>query len=204
VRGEPMRSPERLAADGRTPWQDAHAQLYGELRPVQFKTCVAQWYRVCGGRPLRVVVVHELSGSIGQRVFFCTRPDLWVFQILEGYSLRWAIEVTFRDLKQLLGFADSSARKRQAVERVAPFVTSLFSFIVLWAPLHPAARRLALPPRRPWYPLKRDLSFQDLLRAARHAGQAARIADLLPGPDNLRNLHRRPSSSRQRSFRFAA
>ncbi len=204
VRGEPMRSPERLAADGRTPWQDAHAQLYGELRLVQFKTCVAQWYRVCGGRLLRVVVVRELSGSIGQRIYFCTRPDLWVFQILEGYSQRWAIEVTFRDLKQLLGFADSSARKRAAVERVAPFVAYLFSFIVLWAALHPVARRLALPPRRPWYPLKRDLSFEDLLRAARRAGQAARIADLLPGPDNLRILSGRPSSSRQRSFKFAA
>lgn len=204
VRGEPMRSPERLAADGRTPWQDAHAQLYGELRLVQFKTCVAQWYRVCGGRLLRVVVVRELSGSIGQRIYFCTRPDLWVFQILEGYSQRWAIEVTFRDLKQLLGFADSSARKRAAVERVAPFVAYLFSFIVLWAALHPVARRLALPPRRPWYPLKRDLSCEDLLRAARRAGQAARIADLLPGPDNLRILSGRPSSSRQRSFKFAA
>lgn len=204
VRGPAMRSPDRLAADGRTPWQSAHAHLYGELRPVQFKTCVAQWYRVCGGRPLRVVVVRELSGSLRQRVFFCTRPDLWIFQILEGYSDRWAIEVTFRDLKQLLGFADSSARKREAVERVAPFVASLFSFTVLWAALHPVARKLALPPHRPWYHLKRDISFEDLLRAARRARQAARIADLLPGPGNLRNPPAAPPSSRQRSFRFAA
>jgi hypothetical protein len=52
-----------------------------------------------------------------------------VRQILEGYASRWAIEVCFRDLKQLLGFADSSARKRAAVERVAPFVG--FSYTVL-------------------------------------------------------------------------
>ena len=92
----------------------------------------------CGGEPPNrswpatastpVVVVRELSGSIRQRVFFCTRPDLWVFQILEGYSERWAIEVTFRDLKQFLGFADSSARKREAVVRVAPFVAYLFGW----------------------------------------------------------------------------
>jgi hypothetical protein len=204
VRGEPMRSPARLAADGRTPWENAHAHLYGELRPVQFKTCIAQWYRVCGGRPLRVVVVRERTGSIGLRVFFSTRPNLWVFQILESYSQRWAIEVTFRDLKQLLGFADSSARKRQAVERVAPFVAYLYSFVVLWASFHPIARRLAVPPCRPWYSLKRDLSFEDLLRAARRAGQAARIADLLPGLDNLPNRSRSTISSRQRSFKFAA
>jgi len=204
VRGEPMRSPERLAADGRTHWQNADAHLYGELRPVQFKSCVAQWYRVCAGRPLRVVVVRERKGSLILRAFFCTRPDVLVLQILEGYSRRWAIEVTFRDLKQLLGFADSSATKRQAVERVAPFVACLFSFIVLWAAFHPIARRLAAPPSRPWYSLKRDLSFADLLRAARRAGDAARIPDLLPSLDNLYNSPLPPASPRQRSFRFAA
>ena len=40
-------------------------------------------------------------------------------QILEGDGSRWAIWVCFRELKQLLGFADSSARKEEAVKRVA-------------------------------------------------------------------------------------
>jgi hypothetical protein len=43
-------------------------------------------------------------------------------QVLETYAGRWAIEVCFRDMKQQVGFADSSARQRAAVERTAPFV----------------------------------------------------------------------------------
>jgi hypothetical protein len=58
------------------------------------------------------VVVRVEEGSIKCRVFFSTDPSLSVQEILEGYARRWAIEVCFRDLKQLLGFADSSARKR--------------------------------------------------------------------------------------------
>ena len=54
------------------------------------------------------------SGAIPCRVFFCTDPTLTVVQILEGYGRRWAIEVCFRELKQLLGFADSSARKEES------------------------------------------------------------------------------------------
>ena len=53
-------------------------------------------------------------------------------QILEGDGSRWAIWVCFRELKQLLGFADSSARKEEAVKRVAPFVGLTYTMLVLW------------------------------------------------------------------------
>jgi hypothetical protein len=204
VRGEVLRKPETLAEDCRTPWRNCQARLYDKLRTVDYKSCIAQWYRVCGGRPLHVVVARELAGSIGVRVFFCTRTDFSAVQLLEGYSQRWQIEVTFRDLKQLLGFADSSARKRQSVERTAPFVAYLFSLVVLWAALNPVACRLAFPPSRHWYPGKTQLSFEDLLRALRKLGAVARIADLLPRSGNLRNSSTQSTSRRQRSFRFAA
>lgn len=204
VRGQSMRSPELLAADGRTAWQSCRANLYGEVRSVAFKTCVAQWYRVCSARLVRVVVVRELKGKIGLRVFFSTDPNLSVLQILEGYAQRWAIEVTFRELKQSLGFADSSARKRTSVERTAPFVAYLYSLLVLWASLKTSALRLAAPPLRPWYSTKKELSLDDLLRASRLAGRAARIPDLLPYRDNLHKPAASTRSSRQHAFRFAA
>src|SRR5205085_10740667 len=91
--------------------------LYGKLQTVEYKTYDAQWYRACGPRLLRVVVVRLSEGQLRLRVFFCTDITLSVRKILEGYAERWAIEVCFRDLKQLLGFADSSARKQAAVER---------------------------------------------------------------------------------------
>jgi len=119
VRGELLPKPEALAKDERQPWETCEANLYGVLQKVQYKCYEGQWYRACGALLLRIVVTQVQQGSIGIRVFFCTDPTRSVQQILEGYSERWGIEVCFRDLKQLLGFADSPARKRKAVERVA-------------------------------------------------------------------------------------
>ncbi|WP_414640861.1 transposase [Archangium sp.] len=48
------------------------------------------------------------------RVFFCTGSTRTARQVIESYCCRWAIEVLFRDLKQLLGFSSSRARSRLA------------------------------------------------------------------------------------------
>lgn len=77
-----------------------------------------QWYRACGTRLLRIVIVATDTGTIPWRVFFCTDASLSVPEILAGYGSRWSIECFFRDAKQLLGFSDSCAHKKQAVLRV--------------------------------------------------------------------------------------
>ncbi len=79
--------------------------------------------------------------------------------ILETYAGRWATEVLFRDLKQQLGFADSSARKRAAVERTAPFVGYIYTTLVLWFADSAVTDPVATPPIRPWYKHKRGVSF---------------------------------------------
>ena len=81
----------------------------------------------------RVIVIVECStGRLGCRVFFSTEATLDVVNVLETYAGRWGIEVFFREAKQLLGFADSQARKQAAVLRVAPLVGLLYSGLVLW------------------------------------------------------------------------
>jgi hypothetical protein len=57
----------------------------------------AQWYRACGVRLLRIVIVKVSTGSIGRRVFFCTDANLSVVQILEGYAGRWALCANVRE-----------------------------------------------------------------------------------------------------------
>lgn len=166
LRGRTLQKPAQLAKDPRIPWRTCEATLYGVLRTVHYKTLDAQWYRACGARLLRVVVVRTDAGAIPLRVFFCTDPTVDVPTILETYAGRWAIEVCFRDLKQQLGFADSSARKREAVERTAPFVGILYTSLVLWFADGVHETSVAALPLRPWYPHKRGLCFADVLRAA--------------------------------------
>ena len=204
VRGAALPKPQALAADEKTPWSQCEAELYGKRQKVAYKTFLAQWYRACGVRLLRVVVVRVNQGAIRLRVFFCTDPTLSVQQILEGYAGRWAIEVCFREIKQLLGFAQSSARKKEAVERTAPFVGFIYSILVVWlstSGLHDAS--FAAPPLRPWYRHKRGLSFADVLRAAQRILAPLEVLDPARTLEDLRESPLRALGEPERRNRAA-
>jgi hypothetical protein len=201
-RGELLPKPEALARDGRRPWQKCEAELYGKRQVVHFKEICGQWYRACGTRLLRVVVVFSPSGTIDLRVFFSTDATMTAHQILEGYGGRWSIEVAFKNLKQFFGFADSSARKREAVERTAPFVALSYSLLIIWFAEHAWTSQLAAPPIRPWYTHKRGFSFADILRAAQRTLASLDVLDPRRSLDNLHQLrlrHAPPSRSAPRA-----
>jgi hypothetical protein len=178
VRGRSLPNPRKLVKSRRHAWHKCTATLYGKKSTVRFKEVVAQWYRGTGTRPLRIIVREsDVTGMV--RVVFCTDTKVSAAEILEGYNERWAIEVCFRELKQLLGFGDSSARKKLAVERVAPFVGISYSLLVVWFAQGVHRTSVATPPLRPWYPHKRGSSFADVLRAAQRTLAPHHILDLL-------------------------
>jgi hypothetical protein len=185
-RGAVLPKPAALAQDDRVPWRTCEADLYGHRRTVRYKELRAQWYRACGVGLLRIVIVQVTTGTVGCRVFFCTDVMCAVPQILEGYAGRWAVEVCFRDLKQELGFAESSARTRAAVERVAPFVGLLYTLLVAWFTEHAARHPLAAPPTRPWYRHKQGFAFADILRTAQRVLAPLDVLDPNRSLDNLR------------------
>jgi DDE superfamily endonuclease len=184
-RGKLLRKPEQVARDGRTPWQSTEVTLYGKTTTVQFKTFCAQWYRATGTRLLRIVIVATESGAIPYRVFFSFDATRHARSVLETYAGRWGIEVFFREGKQLLGFADSQARKPAAVLRVAPLIGLLYSSLVVWFIEGAHTSPLAAPPVRPWYRHKRGLAFADVLRAARRALDGVDVLVPLSHSENL-------------------
>lgn len=204
VKGLRLPSPEALARNHRHKWLKCRANLYGQMQTVRYKTMSGQWYRACGAAVLRIVIVRVDHGAIAIRVFFCTDMTLSVSQILEGYGRRWAIEVCFRDLKQLLGFADSSARKKEAVERTAPFVGFTYSLLVIWFIEGAHTVTAAAVPVRPWYRHKRGLCFADILRAARAALAPLDVLDPGRGFNDLPATPRRTSPPRAALYRRAA
>jgi len=191
-RGDLLPKPQALANDDQQRWKSCRANLYGKKRKVLYKETCAQWYRACGVRLLRVVIVKVQTGAVGLRVFFSTDPSLSARQILEGYAGRWSIESCFKNMKQLLGFADSSARKQAAVERVAPFVGLTYTFLVVWFTEHAHAHPLATPPIRPWYRHKVGFAFSDVLRTAQ---RVLAPLDVLDPRRCLDNLHPMPNSA---------
>jgi hypothetical protein len=186
ARGALLPKPEVLARNDRHEWQKCKAEIYGKTETVHYKTMSAQWYRACGARLLRIIIVRVDHGSIGLRVFFSTNADLTVAAILESYARRWSIEVCFRDLKQLLGFAHSSARKQKAVERTAPFVGYIYTMLVIWFVGGVHNTPIATPPIRPWYRHKQGLCFADILRAAQQVLSRLDVLDPARSLDNLR------------------
>jgi hypothetical protein len=203
-RGRPVAKPEVIAKDGRRPWLSCVATLYGVRRTVRYKTIDAQWYRACGIGLLRIVIVKIDDGAIGMRVFFSTDATIEIPVILETYAGRWAIEVCFRELKQLLGFGDSSARKRAAVERTAPFVGLIYTTLVLWFAEGIHRTRIASPPLRPWYRHKQGLCFADVLRAAQRALTPLDVLDPRRSLGNLRKPGPRRAWLREPRLRHAA
>ena len=197
VRGATLPKPVALAKDESQPWLQCEAHLYGKTTTVHYKTLCAQWYQACGVRLLRIVVVRVDTGRIGLRVFFCTDALISIRELLEGYAGRWTIEVCFRNLKQLFGFADSAAHTKAAVQRTAPFVGLMYSLLIAWFFEHAHASTSAQPPVRPWYPHKKGVSFADILRTAQRVLAPLEVLDLVKRHKDLRES-RRPFSPRVR------
>ena len=133
-RGKLLPKPEKIYDSQRYPWHSAELTLYGRATTVYYKTLQAQWYRGAGHRLGRVVIVHCEQGAISMRACFCTDGERSALDVLTTYAGRWSIEVLFRDIKQQLGFSDSSARKQAAVERVAPFIAFAYTLLCCGSP----------------------------------------------------------------------
>lgn len=186
-RGVGLPKPLELAKSRAQPWQRASVELYGKKQVVEYKTIDAQWYRGAGARVLRIVIVRVTHGQLPVRVFFSTDIDMAIVDILETYAGRWSTEVCFRDLKQLLGFGDSQARRKAAVERTAPFVGYTYTLLVLWFATHDTVSSpLATPPHRPWYRHKRGVCFADILRTAQRVLSDVDVLDLARDIKDLR------------------
>jgi len=187
VRGDRLPKPEEVFRTAHYGWYAIELFLYRRKRMITYQSWTAQWYRVYGGRLLRIVQVMTEGGDVPFRVFFCSDPDVPVWYLLQRYSSRWSIEVTFFDLKQYLGFGDSQAWTQKAVERTAPFAAYLFTIIVIWFATSASGSSLDVWPVRPWYRQKRTPSFQDMLGAAQRAALLCGVFDPVSNSNNLHN-----------------
>jgi SRSO17 transposase len=187
VRGERLPNPEKVYETAEYGWYAMQVVLYGRMQWVTYQSWTAQWYRACGTRLLHVVVTKTTHGKIPFRVFFCTDPEVSVEYLLQRYASRWSIEVTFYNMKQFLGFADSQAWSRRAVERTAPFVAFLYTLIVVWYSTAVPGTTFDFFPIRPWYRHKTTPSFADMLGAAQRAALLSGVFDPASNSNNLHN-----------------
>jgi hypothetical protein len=161
---------ERLAA-ATTVWRPLTVSWYGaQARPIEYATGTALWHhRGQPPVPVRWVLVRcpdatARPGQFKPTGLFCSDPTLDAACIIQAFIARWNIEITFEELRTLLGFETQRQWSQRAIERTTPCLCGIFSLVTLMAMVcHPED----LPIRQaPWYP-KTEASFADALAAVR-------------------------------------
>jgi hypothetical protein len=175
-KGKRLPDMQHWADDGR-PWRTLGFDQFGLHATLLVKTMQALYYKAGKDRLLVIVLVRDAVGKRPDQMFYCTRLDWDARKILSEYSMRWSIEVTFENCKQLLGLEDPANRKEKAVRRTAPMALVLHSLIVVW--FHRMGHRYVRFPDRPWYPQKEEPSFADMLTTLRRLSWQDKIC-LLP------------------------
>jgi hypothetical protein len=170
-RGRPRKKGDRLpgmiewANDETKPWKKLQFDQFGLHATLEVKSQQALYYKSGGSRLLTIVLTRDTIGKRPMQMFYCTNLEWDVRQILSAYAGRWAIECTFENCKQYLGFEDAANRVRLAVKRTAPMAMFLYSMMVVW--FHQVGHALVQLPNRPWYPQKKEPSFADILSTLR-------------------------------------
>jgi hypothetical protein len=110
----------------------------GGTRRVEIVTGAGHWYK--GGQGLveiRWVFVHDLTGTHRDEYFFSTDTLMSATEIIETFTGRWSIEVTFEEMRAYLGLETTRGRKRETILRMVPCLFGLYSVVALlyvWLP----------------------------------------------------------------------
>jgi hypothetical protein len=113
-------------------WREVQVTAYGESRTLLAVSYEAVWPRVLGLRPVLGVVVRDPSGKMRDCYLFTTDLEASLSWVIRQFAWRWSIEVLFRASKQVLDIEAPQHFCQQSVEKVAPWVWSVQSVIMVW------------------------------------------------------------------------
>jgi hypothetical protein len=113
-------------------WQNVQVTIYGTQRTLQAVAYQAVWPRVLGLRPIQIVVVRDVEGRMDDVYLFTTDLEASLEWVIIQFSWRWSIEVLFRASKQVMDVEAPHHFCKESVEKVAPWVWSMQSVIMVW------------------------------------------------------------------------
>lgn len=113
-------------------WQDVEVTVYGCARRLRAFAYEVVWPTVLGLRPIRVVVVRDPEGRMQDAYLFTTNRKARLEWVITQFAWRWSIEVLFRASKQVMDIEAPQHRSQESVEKLAPWVWSMQSVIMVW------------------------------------------------------------------------
>src|SRR5271165_2737462 len=113
-------------------WQDVEVAVYGCTRTLKALAYEVVWPTVLGYRAIQVVVVRDPSGRMRDCYLFTTDRKASLSWVITMFAWRWAIEVLFRASKQVLDIEAPQHWSQGSVEKLAPWVWSMQSVVMVW------------------------------------------------------------------------
>lgn len=142
LKGRKLPTPQETVATARQRIKVTAKWYGGKKRKLEVVSGYAVWYREGQGVvPIRWVYVHDLTGTHRDEYFMSTDPRLTPRAVIQAYTERWSIEVTFEESRAYLGFGTTRCRSRRSVLREGPFLLWLYSLVVLLYVKLPLGRR---------------------------------------------------------------
>jgi hypothetical protein len=159
---------QRLA-NPKTRWQRVWVQWHGRgRRQVQLASGQAVWCHT--GKvpvPIRWVLVRDPRGEFETRALLCTDPRQSAKRIVELYTRRWQVEVTFEEVRAHLGVETQRQWNDRAIARTTPVLLGLFSVVTLLAHQRYQGSAAALTVRTAAWYAKEQVTFADALACVR-------------------------------------
>lgn len=178
----------KRTAVGSWVWQEVCVSAYGRRRMLRALSYQVVWPRVLGYRVIQVVVVRDPWARMQDAYLFTTDLTAELSWVIEQFAWRWSIEVLFRGSKQVLDIESAQQWSKSSVEKVAPWVWSMQSVVMVW---YVTAGRLSaeaaeLRPRLgPW---DSEWSLRHMLQVLRRAILDATINPNFANVDELREM----------------
>jgi hypothetical protein len=126
------RADRQRTAQGDWLWQEVSVCVYGKQRELLAIRYEAVWPRVLGLVPIQIVVVRDPSGQMEDVYLFSTDLQASLEWVIVQFAWRWSIEVLFRASKQVLQIEAPQHYCQESVRKVAPWVWSMQSVIMVW------------------------------------------------------------------------
>jgi DDE superfamily endonuclease len=188
-KGDRLPSLAQVLTDASTSWRPITVRnWYGTPeRCLEFCSQTAVWFH--SGQaplPIRWVLLRDPLGQFEPQALLCTDPMKDPLCIIGWFVQRWAVEVTFREVRDHLGFESQRQWTDKAIARTTPCLLGLFSLVALFATQLAPRSRCAVWTAA-WYD-KQQPTFADTLAAVRREiwkAQGFSISRKLPDMQKL-------------------
>ncbi len=100
-KGKRLPTPEEMARS-KTGWQRLTVDLRGKRKHRLVLCRPVLWYAVCSEQPVLLVISRDPDGVEQDDFLFTTNLRAQPAQVISRYAARWAIEDTFKNVKQSL------------------------------------------------------------------------------------------------------